>query len=225
MSGLISDLFGKKDPEPDYSEEEFTHHYEQKVESLENILGPMHELVGHAVLPFQIGGNVDLYYFPNFIDGTAFVTMELIQPDDSVPIPSKIGTYELIAFTKHKVSVEKFQVSNPESDEPFQEIQRRVCAIFTVLGRYSAEAVLNPKETVEIPISRDSPNRYLVLEEFTVPKKDFIIGEKKHGLLLIIEVFRSEMDYARKNGADALLRLLRENGCYPYSDLDRDPVV
>jgi hypothetical protein len=41
-------------------------------------------------------------------------------------------------------------------------------------------------------------------------------------LLLCIEVFRSEMEYAMKNGSEALFRLLKERGYYhPYSDLDR----
>jgi hypothetical protein len=225
MPGFIKNIFGGKDPEPEISNEDFNHHYEQKSKALVNILGPMHDLVGHAVIPYQVGGNVDMYYFPNFIDGTAFVTMELIQPDGSGPKPSSIGTYELIAFTKHDVCFDQYQVVKHESQNKFQEIERRLCAIFTVLGRYSNEAILNPKETVEIPISKDKPYRCLVLDNFEMSTKDFTIGGQIHGLLLVIEIFRSEMEYAMKNGTNALLDLLRDHGLYPYSDLDRDPVV
>ena len=34
-----------------------------------------------------------------------------------------------------------------------------------------------------------------------------------------------EMEFARKKGSEKLLNLLKESGYYPYSDIDRDPVV
>jgi hypothetical protein len=45
------------------------------------------------------------------------------------------------------------------------------------------------------------------------------------GLLAIIEVFRSDMEYAQENGGAKLIKRLKSKGHYPYSDLDRDPVV
>ena len=33
------------------------------------------------------------------------------------------------------------------------------------------------------------------------------------------------MDYARQNGSDELFKILKEKGVYPYSDLDREPVI
>lgn len=45
------------------------------------------------------------------------------------------------------------------------------------------------------------------------------------GLMVIIEVFRSEMAYARKHGGAKLLERLKAKGHYPYSDVDREPVV
>ena len=45
------------------------------------------------------------------------------------------------------------------------------------------------------------------------------------GLLAIIEIFRSEMEFAREHGGEELLSQLKEHGHYPYSDLDRDPVA
>jgi hypothetical protein len=49
----------------------------------------MHGFVGHAIIPFQIGGAVDMYYFPNGIPGTGFATVELIEPDGSGPKPHR----------------------------------------------------------------------------------------------------------------------------------------
>ena len=45
------------------------------------------------------------------------------------------------------------------------------------------------------------------------------------GLLAGIEVFRSEMDYARENGGAKLLKRLKAKGHYPYCDMERDPVA
>jgi Suppressor of fused protein (SUFU) len=52
-----------------------------------------------------------------------------------------------------------------------------------------------------------------------------MIGEKKHGLLLMIEIHREELDFARKYNSRELLKRLKEAGHYPYSDLDRKPVT
>jgi hypothetical protein len=43
--------------------------------------------------------------------------------------------------------------------------------------------------------------------------------------MVVMEIFRKEMDFARANGGAALLEKLKLAGHYPYSDLDRDPVV
>jgi len=201
-----------------FSSEQYQRHYELKKQALERILGQMHNLVGHAIIPFQVGGAVDMYYFPNALEGTGFVTMELIEPDGSGPQPSRIGTYELVAFTKYKVGDE-------ENKDALEQIERRICGIFTVLGRYSYEAQLNPLETVEVPVREGEPNRCLILDEYRKPGVDFVIGNKKHGLLLVIEVLRSEMEYAMKHGSQVVLSKLKEKGYYPYSDLDREPVV
>jgi hypothetical protein len=212
-------MFGKnKKEEPRFTDEQYEKHYESKKQGLEKLLGEMYQLVGHAIIPFQVGGAVDMYYFPNALEGTGFVTMELIEPDGSGSKPSKLGTYELIAFTRYKIG--------DESDkEKFNQIERRMCGIFSVLGRYSYEAELNPFETVEVPVHEGEPTRCLILHEYTKTGTDFKIGDEKHGLLLVIEVFRSEMELAMKNGSSSMLFKLKEKGYYPYSDLDREPVV
>jgi hypothetical protein len=39
------------------------------------------------------------------------------------------------------------------------------------------------------------------------------------GLLVIIEIYRSEMDYAREHGGEKLLAKLKKADYYPYSDM------
>ena len=196
----------------------FEKDYELKSKGLERILGKADSIVGHAIIPFEIGGAVDMYYYPNGIKGTGFATMKLIQPDGSGPVPNRNGTYELVAFTKLNY------ISDTTETNPFNLIERRACGIFTAIGNYSFEAKLEPGETMEIPRDGEA-NRCIVFDEYRPDNKNFLIGDRKHGLLLVIEVFRDEMEYAMENGSDKLLTKLKEKGHYPYSDLDRESVL
>ena len=214
---------GKKEvekiPELNFTDEQFEIDYQEKEKGLEEVLGKMHGLVGHAIIPFSIGGAVDMYYFPNHIAGTGFATMELLDPDGNGPKPNRVGTYELVAFTK-----EAYNDIETEHKNSFNLIERRVCGIFTTIGNYCTQAVLNPNETCEVP-SNDDENRCLVFDNYLPNDKKFNVGDRNHHLLLCLEVFRSEMDFARKNSTVELLKKLKAAGHYPYSDLSREPVV
>jgi hypothetical protein len=210
----------KQDSKPEFSDEVHNQHYEAKKEALQRILGKMHGFVGHAIIPFQVGGAVDMYYFPNGIQGTGFATMELIEPDGSGPKPNRIGTYELVSFTRHKIP----DLDEKSDGHPFNKIERRICGIFTTIGFYSYEAVLNPGETCEVPGKEGEPNKCLIFAEYRPQGESFMIDGKKHCLLLCLEVFRSEMEYAMEHGSDVVLKKLKDEGYYPYSDLDREPV-
>ncbi len=218
MFKFLKKLFGGDDEPQQPTDEEFEADYDLKLAGLERVLGKMHEMVGHAVIPFQVGGAVDMYYFPHDCEGTAFVTMELLNPDGSGPQPSSIGTYELLTFTKHDINDESVK-------EPFSAIERRMCGLMTTIGFYSFEAVLNPGETCEVPAGEGEPNRCVVFDEYRKPGVDFRVGDREHGLLICMELFRSEMEYAMSEGSPKLLELLKSKGHYPNSDLDREPVV
>ncbi len=74
MLDSLRRLFGRGRPKPRFTDEEFNRHYELKRQGLEKVLGPMAEVVGHAMIPFMVGGTVDMYYFPNALPGTGFAT-------------------------------------------------------------------------------------------------------------------------------------------------------
>ena len=217
MLDAIKRLRGRKEHKSKFSGDDYDRHYELKRQGLERVLGPMYELVGHAIIPFQVGGAVDMYYFPKALEGTAFATMELIEPDGSGPQPSRIGTYELVAFTKHKIT-------DDDDKEAFNAIKRRICGIFTAVGRYSYHAQLNPLDTCEVPAGEGEENRCLIFDEYKRPGVEFEIGKSEHGLLLCIEIFRGEMEYAMQHGSRVLIDRLKAKGYYPYSDLYREPV-
>lgn len=218
---FLKKLLGKSvKPVPkEFTDQEYELDYELKSRGLENVLGKMHDLVGHAIIPFAIGGAVDMYYFPNHIKGTGFATMELLEPDGSGPLPNRLGTYELVAFTKHDYN------NNEDTQTKFNLIERTICGIFTTIGFFSREAVLNPNETCEVPNGEGEENSCLVFDLYEPDNKKFKIGERKHHLLLCLQVFRSEMDFAREYGSEELFKKLKEAQHYPYSDLDRQPVV
>ena len=216
---ILKKIFGKKEIKKEFSQEEFDKDYELKMAGLEFVLGKSHDLVGHAIIPFEIGGTVDMYYFPNGIKGTGFATMELLKPDGTGPIPNRLGTYELVAFTKLDY------IQDTAETNPFNLIERRVCGILTGIGSYSFSAKLNPLDTCEIPTKEGEPNICLIFDEYKPNGKEFKTGNRKHGLLLIMEVHRDEMEFAMNNGTAKLIEKLKEAGYYPYSDLDRESVI
>jgi len=223
---FLKKLFGKKQTdippaEKEFSEEEVLIDYDQKTNGLENVLGKMHELVGHAIIPFAVGGAVDMYYFPNHITGTGFATMELLDPEGNGPIPNRFGTYELVAFTR--LPYDSGQATGTETS--FDKIERRFCGIFTMIAFYSRQAILNPGETCELPSGDNKENKYIVFDIYQPEGKEFRIGERKHHLLLCLEVFKSELEFSRTNGSARLFELLKSKNYYPYSDLDRQPVA
>nr|WP_320057958.1 hypothetical protein [uncultured Bacteroides sp.] len=220
---FFNKLFGKKEfketPKREFTNEEYEKNDELKMNGLEAVLGKSYKLVGHAIIPFAVGGTVDMYYFPNGISGTGFATMELIDPEGNGPIPNKTGTYELVAFTKLKYSEDTTETN------PFNKIERRICGIFTGIANYSYEAKLEPNETCELPQDEGEPNLCLIFDDYKPNGAEFKIGNQKYGLLLTIEVFRDEMEYAMSNGTEKLIQKLKERGFYPYSDLDRKSVI
>lgn len=218
---IFKKLFGKKDQQAqkELTDEEMDLYYEQKTKGLEDVLGEMHGIVGHAIIPFAVGGAVDMYYFPNHIKGTGFATMELLDPNGDNPLPNRLGTYELVAFTKYDYN------DGETTTTPFNIIERKICGIFTMIGFYSRQAVLNPNETCEVPGKEGEENTCLIFDLYEPDEKEFMIGDSEHHLLLCLQIFRSEMDFARANGSAALFERLEDAGHYPYSDLDREPVA
>jgi hypothetical protein len=143
--------------EKEYSNEEYDEDYRLKQQGLERVLGKMHNMVGHSVVPFYMGGSVDLYYFLNHIQGTGFATMELLDLEGNGPLPSDFGTYELLAFTKEPYN----ETANTQL--PFNIIQKRIKQHLTAVGAYSYETVFKPGDTYESQFGDDDETRYLIL--------------------------------------------------------------
>ena len=215
ISWIVKFFIGRQESaRPTFSDEENQRDYDLKKQGLEKVLGKMDDMVLHAIIPYEIGGPLDIYTFSKHLAGTGFVSMELLSPADSGPKANRDGTYELIMFTRLKDGGENTE------DSPYSKIALRCRSIMTSGGRYSTMAVLNSGDTSEVPISEDE-FACIILDKYTT----FSVGERTHHLLLIMEVFRNEMEYARKEGTEKLLLQLKEQNYYPFSDLDRKSVI
>ena len=210
-------IFGRKKQKTssEIDEEDF---YDAKMEGLEQVLGKSHNMVGHAIIPFALGGTVDMYYFPNGIKGTGIATMELISEDLSGPIPNKHGVFELVAFTQEGYTDWKDQAN------PFADFNNRFNSILTRIGDYAFSAKLAPYQTCELPID-DDKKLFFIFDKYAPNKQEFKIYNKTYCLLLIIEIHEDESLFARKNGGKALIEKLKSEKIYPYSDMNRNSVL
>lgn len=192
---------------------------ERKSALMEASLGAEHTMVMHAIIPYAIGGFLDLYYYPNGLPGTAIATKELSELPNEGPSNDLYRCYELTMFTKHRLDLDEAKDEGTE----FGRAHSNINAILNPIARYSSQAKLNPNETCEFPAEmRGVGGKCLIFGDYASHSDDLV---ERFGLLAIIEIFRSEMEYARKNGGARLFELLRAKGHYPYSDLDRDPVA
>ena len=126
---------------------EFQKWAEMKEEALKRVLGSMHGEVLHAIIPFYVGGTLDLYYFPQHTSGTAIATQELISEEGKGPSNRVHRAYELCMFTRHALDLPNAQNVNTA----FGKIHQRINRILNLVARYGSEEALNPGETAEFP--------------------------------------------------------------------------
>lgn len=191
--------------------------YDEKSALMVDVLGDEHDMVMHAMIPYVVGGGLDLYYFPNGITGTAIATKELCELPGVGSSNDVFEAYELVMFTRHALSLD--DAHDPST--PFGRAHQSINAILNCIARYSAEATLNPNETCEFPADMETiGGKCLIFDSY-----DFDGAQAEFGLLAIIEIHRSEMEYARSQGGKKLITRLKKAGYYPYSDLERPAVA
>jgi hypothetical protein len=209
----------------DSSEDCYSEFEEAKTKALEKILGPMENQVGHAVIPFFVGGGLDLYYFcSSYVPGTVVASMELINSDGSGPKRNRLGAFELVMCTRNRLQTDASadSVSEPRESQK-DSIRNRIWVNMTTIAHYAQTTKIEPGDTCEIP-DESVDRRYIVFDEFDTRNIPFLIEGKRFGLLLCIEIHASEMAFARKEGTQSLFKRMKESDAYPYSDLDRTPV-
>jgi hypothetical protein len=215
---MFGKLFGKKKRAQEEEEKLEEAWYDEKSRLMESILGKEHDMVMHALIPYDIGGALDLYYFPNELPGTAIATKELAHACRASSTNDKYRKYELVMFTRETLNLD----DTNDEETLFGKAHQNISSILNPIARYSEQAKLNPNETCEFPAEIEGiGGKCLIFSAYKSGKEEV----EEFGLMAVIEVFRSEMEFARQNGGRELIKLLQAEGCYPYSDLDRAPVV
>jgi hypothetical protein len=174
-------------------------------------------MVMHAIIPYAIGGSLDLYYFPNGRWETGIATKELSEMPDQGSSNNLYKVYELVMFTREPLSM-KDALDNTTR---FGRIHEKNNAILNQLAPYSAQARLNPFDTCEFPNDVKIVGESCLIFD-RIGKRDPSTG---FGLMVVVEIFPSEMSFAQKRGGERLIEKLMMAHCYPYSDLDRKPVA
>lgn len=211
---------------------------DEKQKAIESALGPMEKYVVHSVIPFAMGGAVDLYPFRRHIPGMLYVTQELFNANKKErPKKSRQGWYELAAaYRDESAPTGKVPASLEEMEQAFEtqdgptgaakpsESALLARSLLTPMARYAEIAVLNPGETAEIPGEEEgSPNDCILLDRLECAPMS--AGGTPFFLMLVIQIHRGELALARAQGSGVLIQRLKEMGYYPYSDMDRPPVA
>lgn len=197
--------------------------YDKKSAWMEEILGPEHDTVLHAIIPYAVGGALDIYYYlqeSRTGRGTCMATKELSPLPTSAPSNDKFSCYELVICTRHPMAT---KTSSDDNQGAYDTAEQKMRRILHHIAMYTEQAILNPLETCEFPEEMDElGGRCLIFDDFGSRGDSEV---ECFGILLVMEVHRSEMQYAREQGTANLISKLKDAGHYPYSDTDRIPVV
>lgn len=216
---MFERLFGRKkdnndgpDPAEVAADEAFDN---AKQAALERVLGPMDDMVLHAIIPFFMGGGLDLYTFSKCIPGAVFATQELITRDKKNRTKKgKAGHFELVACLP--------PTSKGQQDEEGVSL---INSILNPVAMYASMAAISPGETAEIPGEDDESTQPLLFDSFNPNGVPFEFNNEQFSLLLCMPITQAELAFARREGSAPLLARLRAAGAYPYADIKRQSVV
>jgi len=213
----------KNKAEPTLSEEEeearYSAWYDKKTSIFESAMGKEHDMVIHAIISYEIGGALHDYLYPNGIEGTGVATKQLARWDGSGSSNNSYKQYEFVMFTRENLTVDNLLSSDSETKE--QRIFKNIRTLMNTIAPYSEQATLNQYETIGFPDEMEHvAGRFVIMDKY---KPQYF--DENFGLMLMLEIFESEFNFKQANGGDALMQKLKSAGHYPYSDLNREPVV
>lgn len=207
---MFGKLFGGGKQDGSAADEAFA---DAKQAGLERALGPMDEMVLHSIIPFFIGGGLDLYAFSGCIPGKVIATQELIgRRKKDRPKQGAFGAFELVACVRPGVGL--------DSEAEIGLVR----TLLNPLAQYAFMAKLKPGDTAEIPMDDGEPSLGVLFGEF-VGKGPFEIEGERFGLLLCVPLVGGELAFARREGGAALRAKLEGAGVWPYAVAGRRGVV
>jgi hypothetical protein len=242
---LPEDLFNQ-----DFTDDERERGNQRLERLLDEILGPVEPFMIHSIIPFCVGGALDLHYYARSrFGGTFFASWELTAPE-FLPSNRSLDAFELAIATrltiKSQLDAAPAETKKPgffkrlfSAKSPEEKKRDDLHRVLTNLAFYvcSDGVEVNGYDTLEFPQGfedKQLAGRCFIFDELpaaapvpvpTSPDERSPLDGKRFGVLLAIEVFRQEMNWAREQGAEKLVERLKATGAYPFSDLDRKPVV
>ena len=233
-------------------EEEYEKAYELKTSLIENELGKEADSVFHSVVPWEDGGMLDGYEYPNSkYGGTFIVSKELVGPYFDGPSNMVFRSFELAMAT----SATRSDLSAEEMTERI----RRTIKIMTIVGRYIQEVTMIERyDTFGFPDDFEDPSLagccflfdaignmrsettrsleemvdYFKVDFDALPETDNSSADEPSddniaegfGLLLIVEIKPEELQTAKNEGVFNFIPAMKKAKCWPFSDLDRETI-
>jgi hypothetical protein len=169
--------------------------WDARIASLSQVLGPTDDRVYHAVHPFALGGQADVLAFPHHLNGVVYVTAELTGKADAC-----YADYELMIC--HRTAT------------PWG------ANVISRLARYTQEAYIGAGETMDIDPATPSTSKIkaFLFDTYATFK---LFGQDLE-LRLCLGITKAELRFKMENGSEKLLALLKRQGIYPFTDLDRE---
>lgn len=175
--------------------------WKERFTALERAFGAADEGVLTAMPPFYWGGGADVLTFRGYVDGVAYVTAALI--GDETALPNELGQYELMICLRQEAEWAPRLISQ--------------------LARYTTEAVLAPRDTMDIGASLPPPSK---LSSFLfTPTARLTVDGRPAAVMLCLGITADEVELCREKGADELIARLKRAGVYPFTDLTRDSAL
>ena len=205
---MLFDFFKRK---KNLSPEEF---YAQKNSAVEALLCTKIDTVYHAMLGYPVGGPLHIGISKNKSGGTYFTSDEVMSFEEELPMPNSRGRYELVMVTRLENGGD--EVAAKMFDDRLLYCRK----VMTMIGRYAKTAILEPHQTLELPIEVNETHYYLldvIDNEITQAK----VGDEDFHLLCVILITEAEFKYCKRYGAERLLFKLKKDGHHPFSDLNR----
>lgn len=171
--------------------------WDARAESLALVLGPAHDQVFHASLPFWLGGLADVVAFHHHIPGVVYVTAELTGKPGAC-----YADYELM-------------VCQPS-------ISDWGARIISQLAPYTQEAYIGAGESMDI--DGVTPSESLIKAFIFDTYRRFAMFGCEYDLRLCLGITKAELEFKMQHGAEELLVRLKHQGVYPYTDLARKSI-
>ncbi len=179
--------------------------WDARVGALETVLGKCDGTVYHSPPPLHLDGHADVLRFRHFVDGVTYVTCDLI--GNPRHVPNDRGSYELMMCTRQESAWAP--------------------ALLSRLAKYTHDAAIHAGDTMDLvrAAPRKSTIEALLFARPEVPTTSFDVLGKPAGLVLCLGITGAEFAACKTHSSAVVLRALKDQGIYPYTDLRRDSVT